>query len=90
MTTLKLAEQNRPNQQRHRDKFKSKIGIDEYRKKKAEEMKLYRAKRKAAEQAANPKPVLDAPKKTVVIPVVNTNTKSNMKQPKGLNIKSKR
>ena len=25
-------------------------------------MKLYRAKRKEAEQAANPKPVIDAPK----------------------------
>ena len=86
MTTL--TEQNRLNQQRHRDKVKSQVGIDNYRKTKAEEMKLYRAKRKAAEQAANPKPVVDAPKKSVVIPVINTNTKSsNMKQPKGLKYK---
>ena len=86
MTTL--TEQNRLNQQRHRDKIKSQVGIDEYRKKKAEEMRIYRAKRKAAEEAANPKPVEDAPKKTVVIPVINTNTKSsNMKQPKGLKYK---
>ena len=88
MTTLTLAEQNRLNQQKHRDKVKSQVGIDEYRKKKAEEMRLYRAKRKEAEQAVNPKPVVDAPKKSVVIPVVNTNTKSsNMKQPKGLKYK---
>ena len=33
MTTL--TEQNRLNQQRHRDKVKSQVGIDEYRKKKA-------------------------------------------------------
>ena len=86
MTTL--IEQNRLNQQRHRDKLKSQVGIDEYRKKKAEEMKIYRAKRKEAEQAANPKPTVDAPKKSVVIPVINTNTKSsNMKQPKGLKYK---
>jgi len=86
MTTL--VEQNRLNQQRHRDKVKSQVGIDEYRKKKAHEMKLYRAKRKEAEQAANPKPTVDAPKKSVVIPVINTNTKSsNMKQPKGLKYK---
>ena len=83
-----LTEQNRLNQQKHRDKIKSQVGIDEYRKKKAEEMKLYRAKRKAAEQAANPKPVVDAPQKSVVIPVINTNTKAaNMKQPKGLKYK---
>ena len=88
MTTLTLAEQNRLNQQRHRDKIKSQVGIDEYRKKKAEEMRIYRTKRKAAEEEANPKPVVDAPKKTVVIPVINTNTKSsNMKQPKGLKYK---
>jgi hypothetical protein len=63
------------------------MGIDEYRKKKNEEMRIYRAKRKAAEQA-NPKPDEDVPKKTVVIPVINTNTKaSNMKQPKGLKYK---
>ena len=81
MTTL--IEQNRINQQRHREKIISKIGIDEYKKKKAEEMKLYRAKRKEAEQEANPKP--EVPKKSVSIPVINTNTKaSNIRQPKGL------
>ena len=50
-------------------------------------MRLYRAKRKEAEDAANPKPVVDVPRKSVVIPVINTNTKSNMKQPKGLKYK---
>jgi DNA integrity scanning protein DisA with diadenylate cyclase activity len=50
-------------------------------------MKLYRAKRKAAEEAANPKPVVDAPQKSVVIPVIKTNTKTNMRQPKGLKYK---
>lgn len=85
---LTLAEQNRVNQQNHRLKVISKIGIDEYRKKKNEEMRIYRAKRKAEEQATNPKPVTDAPKKTVVIPVINTNTKAaNIKQPKGLKYK---
>ena len=84
MTTL--IEQNRINQQRHREKVISKIGIDEYKKKKAEEMKLYRAKRKEAEQEANPKP--EVPKKSVSIPVINTNTKaSNIRQPKGLKYK---
>ena len=83
-----LAEQNKIHQQRHREKVISQMGIDEYRKKKNEEMRIYRAKRKAAEQAANPKPDVDIPKKTVVIPVINTNTKaSNMKQPKGLKYK---
>ena len=84
MTTL--IEQNRINQQRHREKIISKIGIDEYKKKKAEEMKLYRAKRKEAEQEANPKP--EVPTKSVSIPVINTNTKaSNIRQPKGLKYK---
>ena len=84
MTTL--IEQNRINQQRHREKVISKIGIDEYKKKKAEEMKIYRAKRKEAEQEANPKP--EVPKKSVSIPVINTNTKaSNIRQPKGLKYK---
>ena len=89
---ITLSEQNRLNQQRHRAKIISQLGIDEFRNKKAEEMKLYRAKRKEAEEAANPvrstreaEPVVDVPKKSVVIPVINTNTKSNMKQPKGLN-----
>lgn len=86
---LTLAEQNRIHQQHHREKIISQIGIDEYRKKKNEEMRIYRAKRKAAEEAADPKPVVDIPKKTVVIPVINTNTKSaNMKQPKGLKYKA--
>ena len=86
---LTLAEQNRVHQQRHRLKVISQIGIDEYRKKRNEEMRIYRAKRKAAEEAADPKPVVDAPKKTVVIPVINTDTKSaNMKQPKGLKYKA--
>ena len=84
---LTLAEQNKLNQQHHRDKMISLQGIDEYRAKRAEEMRLYRAKRKAAEQAANPKHVVDAPKKTVVIPVVNTNTKTSTKQPKNLKYK---
>ena len=84
MTTL--IEQNRINQQRHREKVISKIGIDEYKKKKAEEMKIYRAKRKEAEQEANPKP--EVPKKSVSIPVINTNTKTlNIRQPKGLKYK---
>ena len=85
---LTLAEQNRLNQQHHRDEMISLQGIDEYRAKRAEEMRLYRAKRKAAEQAANPaKPIVDTPKKSVVIPVVNTNTKTSTKQPKGLKYK---
>ena len=50
-------------------------------------MRLYRAKRKAAEQAANPKPVVNAPTKSVVIPMVNTNTKTSTKQPKNLKYK---
>ena len=81
MTTR--TEQNRYNWQRHRDQIISQLGIDEYRKKKAEEMRLYRAKSKEAEQAADPKPIVDAPKKTVI----NINTKTKMKQPKGLNYK---
>ena len=47
-------------------------------------MRLYRARRKEAEQAVNPKPVVDVPKKSVVIPVINTITKTNMNQPKGV------
>ena len=82
MTTL--TEQNRLNQQMHREKVISQLGIDEYRKRKAEEMRLYRARRKEAEQAVNPKPVVDVPKKSVVIPVINTITKTNMNQPKGV------
>ena len=58
MTTR--TEQNRYNWQRHRDQIISQLGIDEYRKKKAEEMRLYRAKRKEAEQAANPKPIVES------------------------------
>ena len=84
---ITLTEQNRLNQQRYRAKIISQLGIDEFRKKKAEEMRLYRAKRKEAEEAANSKPVVDVPKKSVNIPVINTNTKSNMKQPKGLKYK---
>ena len=75
---ITLTEQNRLNQQRHRLKIILQLGIDEFRKKKAEEMRLYRAKRKEAEETANPKPVVDVPKKSVVIPVKNTNTKTNM------------
>ena len=45
---LTLAEQNKLNQQHHREKLIAALGIDEYRKKKNEEMRLYRAKRKAA------------------------------------------
>jgi hypothetical protein len=80
-----LLEQNRIHQQRHRDKIISIIGIDEFRKMKAEQMKLYRAKRKALEATDEP---TNAPKKTVVIPLINTNTKTPlMKQPKGLKYK---
>lgn len=80
-----LLEQNRIHQQRHRDKIISILGIDEFRKMKAEQMKLYRAKRKALEATDEP---TNAPKKTVVIPLINTNTKTPvMKQPKGLKYK---
>ena len=61
--------------------------LDEYRKEKAEDLRLYIATRKKAEQAANSKPVVDDSKEWVVIPLVNINTKSNMQQPKGLKYK---
>ena len=84
---LTLTEQNRLYQQRHRDKLKSQIGLNEYRAKKAEEMRKYRAKRKALEEQNKP-PNEDTPKKTIVIPVIDTNTKSaTQKQPKGLKYK---
>ena len=80
-----LLEQNRIHQQRHRDKIISIIGIDEYRKNKAEQMRLYRSKRKALEAPDEP---TNIPKKTVVIPVINTTRKTGvMKQPKGLKYK---
>jgi hypothetical protein len=89
MKTLK--EQNRLNQQRHRDKTISQLGINQFKKIKAEEMRLYRAKKKVikeTEAAANPKPIIDTPKKTVVIPIINTNTKSStMNQYNGLKYK---
>lgn len=80
-----LLEQNRIHQQRHRDKIINLIGIDEFRKMKAEQMKLYRSKRKALEETNKP---TDIPKKSVVIPLINTSTKTPvMKQPKGLKYK---
>jgi hypothetical protein len=80
-----LLEQNRIHQQRHRDKIINLIGIDEFRKMKAEQMKLYRFKRKALEETNKP---TDIPKKSVVIPLINTSTKTPvMKQPKGLKYK---
>ena len=80
MTTL--TEQNRTNQQRHREKIISQLCIDEYRGKKAEEMRLYRTAN-AAEH------IIDIPKKSVVIAALNTNTKTIMKQSKGLKYKFK-
>lgn len=82
MTTL--LEQNRKHQQTYRDKLKTQLGIDEYRKLKAELMKLYRAKRKEEEEKLKPvKPI--TPIKSVELPSVNiTSTK---KQPKGLKYK---
>ena len=81
-----LLEQNRIHQRRHREKIKSIIGIDEYRKRKAALMRIYKAKRKALE--AKPKPITNTPKKSVIIPVIDTKTKTPiMKQPKGLKYK---
>ena len=50
-------------------------------------MRLHRTSRKEAEQEANPKPFVGIPKKSVVMPEINTNTKTNMKEPNGLKYK---
>ena len=50
-------------------------------------MRIYRANRKALEAKTNP--IINTPKKSVIIPVIDTNTKTPiMKQPRGLNIRS--
>lgn len=72
MTTL--LEQNRKHQQTYRNKLKSQLGIDEYKRQRAEFMKSYRAQRKEKEL----KPVI----KPIELPVINKTT--TKKQPKGL------
>jgi hypothetical protein len=74
---MTLLEQNRKHQQTHRNKLKSQLGIDEYKRQRAEFMKLYRAQRKEKE-FKDLKPTI----KPIELPSINiTSTK---KQPKGL------
>ena len=71
---MTLLEQNRKHQQTYRNKLKSQLGIDEYKRQRAEFMKSYRAQRKEKEL----KPVI----KPVELPSINIRT--TKKQPKGL------
>ena len=72
---MTLLEQNRKHQQTHRNKLKSQLGMDEYKRQRAEFMKLYRAQRKEKE-FKDLKPAI----KPIELPSINiTSTKNNQK-----------